>query len=700
MGAQKRSSDSMVDINALFLGPQSENRDVFQDLIEFLVDEHIHWRRNFHPEDEPIITLQEQGTLEYGQTIERTRQMLLTLSAELRSGSMPWFSPRYLGHMTYDPMMAGSLAYFAALLYNPNNVAREGSPATTTMEVEVGQQLAELFGFLNMNGGPQPWGHITSGGTVANLEALWIAKTMKSVPIAIRMIEQEDVTQEELRGSSVSEGHTHWELLTLSPKATLDMLDGFLDRAAEVDHRGKLLHQVLDYSVRGLGIHQFTTAWTNGTDETGVTPPEQNGANGQSPSGVVLVPQSRHYCWDKAVDILGIGEQNLRKIEVDESTYRMDIENLKQQVLELADNEIPIIAIVAVVGSTEHGAVDSVDEIVAFRQECEKKHGISFYLHIDAAFGGYARTIFLDEDSHFIGPGQHPSLDEHFPEEMLQGQDLTYIGSRWPSDEVHKAFAAMNEADSITVDPHKWGYTPYSAGGFVVRDRRALQLISHSASYVTGIKTEDELMNPGHLGSFILEGSKSGASVASVWGTHKVTPLNVTGYGRLVGAGIEGAYHFYESLQSENLVVDNKTYVVKPLCEPDLNVVNFAFNREDNTSLKEMNKLNNQLYKQCTYNPDTLIPTQEFITSKTELTDINYGNAPEQFVTSMGIPKSEWRSNPTVLVLRSCVLTPFLAYGTLNTESAREELHDESGPYEYFFALFKKSMERYLSQID
>jgi len=55
--------------------------------------------------------------------------------------------------------------------------------------------------------------------------------------------------------------------------------------------------------------------------------------------------------------------------------------------------------------------------------------------------------------------------------------------------------------------------------------------------------------DPVLLGSYILEGSKAGAAAAAVWAAHRTVPLNVTGYGRVIGRGIEGAHHFYESLK-------------------------------------------------------------------------------------------------------------------------------------------------------
>lgn len=72
--------------------------------------------------------------------------------------------------------MASLLGYFMTMIYNPNNVALEASPLSTIAEIEVGEQLCELFGYNideDNQDAPQGWGHVTCGGTVANLESIW-----------------------------------------------------------------------------------------------------------------------------------------------------------------------------------------------------------------------------------------------------------------------------------------------------------------------------------------------------------------------------------------------------------------------------------------------------------------------------------------------------------------------------------------------
>jgi glutamate/tyrosine decarboxylase-like PLP-dependent enzyme len=130
-----------------------------------------------------------------------------------------------------------------------------------------------------------------------------------------------------------------------------------------------------------------------------------------------------HYSFDKAVDLLGLGRGQLRKIPHDD-IYRIDLVALEESIKQdLADGLKPT-CIIGVAGTTNTGSIDKLDRLaeLAKRYEC--------WFHVDAAYGG---AVVLSE---MYGS-------------MLRGIDL---------------------ADSITVDPHKWFYMPFSAGGILVRE--------------------------------------------------------------------------------------------------------------------------------------------------------------------------------------------------------------------------------------
>jgi len=589
------------DIKALFLGPKGENEKFFSDMLTYLTGDHLSWRRYFHPDDPPAVTPEDMSDRAYQDTLQTTRETLVDLAAKLQEASMPWFSPRYLGHMNSDTLMAASLGYMLTILYNPNNCAYEGSPATTPLEIEVGKQLAALMGYDPR----RAWGHITSGGTVANYEGLWVARNLKSVPLAVKRVMPGLVS-----------GLSDRELGNVPHDAVLDLLDSV--RAAG------LMDDLLAASVRGEGVASHE-------------------------SGMLLVPCTKHYSWTKAADILGIGQRNMIPIRVRDD-YRMDTEDLRRILGRLADAGERVLAVVAVAGTTEEGAVDEIHEIAGIRKDMERR-GLCFHLHIDAAYGGYARSVFVDGEGRFL-----PA--EEIRKTMLES-GVTGPDSRWPSPEVHAAFEAFPEAESITVDPHKLGYIPYAAGAILMRDRRALDLISYFASYVFE-KGDD---TPMLLGSHIMEGSKAGAVVAAVWAAHRVCPLHIGGYGRVIGSSMEGASIFHRALVAAgSMKARGRTFRVRPLAAPDTNIVVFALNEEGNTSLEIMNRLNRALYEQCSYKSGPVY-TNDFIVSKTSLSRSEYGDAPIRFIGDLGIPTGEWTGDAEVFVLRSCVLTPLLSMG-------------------------------------
>jgi glutamate/tyrosine decarboxylase-like PLP-dependent enzyme len=85
----------------------------------------------------------------------------------------PFFHPRYAGQMLKPPHPVAVAGYLAAMTVNPNNHALDGGPATGAMEKEVVGDLAAMFRLPG-----DTLGHLTSSGTIANLEALWVARQL------------------------------------------------------------------------------------------------------------------------------------------------------------------------------------------------------------------------------------------------------------------------------------------------------------------------------------------------------------------------------------------------------------------------------------------------------------------------------------------------------------------------------------------
>jgi glutamate/tyrosine decarboxylase-like PLP-dependent enzyme len=92
------------------------------------------------------------------------------LVERLGVANFPYFHPDYAGQMLKPPHPVAVAGYLTAMLVNPNNHADDGGAATSRMEREAVAELATMFGL------PQHLGHLTGGGTVANLEALFVAR--------------------------------------------------------------------------------------------------------------------------------------------------------------------------------------------------------------------------------------------------------------------------------------------------------------------------------------------------------------------------------------------------------------------------------------------------------------------------------------------------------------------------------------------
>jgi glutamate/tyrosine decarboxylase-like PLP-dependent enzyme len=103
---------------------------------------------------------------------ERFEAAFAEFSARMAS-SYPFHHPRYAGQMLKPPHPVAIAAYAAAMHVNANTHALDGGPATSALEVEVMGDLGRMFGFPE-----DALGHLTSSGTIANLEALWVAREL------------------------------------------------------------------------------------------------------------------------------------------------------------------------------------------------------------------------------------------------------------------------------------------------------------------------------------------------------------------------------------------------------------------------------------------------------------------------------------------------------------------------------------------
>src|SRR5882724_3062846 len=101
-------------------------------------------------------------------TVEQLTEVLNRTADKLQD-NFPYFHPLYAGQMLKPPHPVARLAYSLAMYINPNNHALDGGRATSELEKEAVAEIAAMFGWKEF------LGHLCGGGTMANLEALWVA---------------------------------------------------------------------------------------------------------------------------------------------------------------------------------------------------------------------------------------------------------------------------------------------------------------------------------------------------------------------------------------------------------------------------------------------------------------------------------------------------------------------------------------------
>jgi glutamate/tyrosine decarboxylase-like PLP-dependent enzyme len=159
----------------------------------------------------------------------------------------------------------------------------------------------------------------------------------------------------------------------------------------------------------------------------------QRGVQGAPQPMTVYASSEVHSSVVKAVELLGLGRDALRKVDVD-SEYRIDLRDLRRRVEEDRRAGFLPIALVGSAGTVNTGAIDDLAALAAFARE------FGLHYHVDGAIGALA--VFAPE----LRP-------------LLRG---------------------MERADSLAFDPHKWGHFPIEAGCVLVRDAAA-----HRAAFST-----------------------------------------------------------------------------------------------------------------------------------------------------------------------------------------------------------------------
>ena len=373
-------------------------------------------------------------------------------------------SPRFIGHMTSAlPCFMRPLAKLMTAM-NQNTVKIETAKALSFCEREALAMLHRLiynfsdnFYAQHIQNNLSTLGILVSGGTVANITALWCARN-----------------------------------------AALGAKDGF----GGVEKAG--LAAALDfYGYKG---------------------------------AVVIGSELMHYSFDKAADLMGIGTHGLIRVPAD-SKNRVEIQALRQAVAECRAQNLLIIAVIGVAGTTDSGGVDSLFDIAEIAQEAQ------VHFHVDAAWGG--PLVFSEQHRHKL--------------------------------------AGIEQADSVTIDGHKQLYLPMGIGMVFLRDPHIAKAIEKEASYTMRKGSFD-------LGKRALEGSRPGMALF----LHAALNLiGLKGYEFLIDDGIRKTQYMADRICTMP--------EFQLLAEPETNLLLYRYIPEQFRELvakKKLTALDSQLINQ------------------------------------------------------------------------------------------------------
>ncbi|MEZ0370565.1 MAG: aspartate aminotransferase family protein [Candidatus Sericytochromatia bacterium] len=655
---------------AWFLGPKAENQEFFERMLLEAFRDYCYWRRNFHPEDQAYVRAADRLRPEFLEYQENLHDRLFEMLSQLKR-SMPFFSPRYLGHMAKDLLTPGMLGYIAAMFYNQNNITREAATITTGFEAEAMRGIARMLGYAP----DRAWGHLCSGGTLANIEALWVARNLALFPHQVALARAEAPAPLLARLN---------RLLTaaeLEPGAPISCnaglrLNGLLQAACRQDAElGQLLNA---FSPSQLGLAGFYRTCRRAR----VALPERLR---------IAYSQNAHYSLRKSLGLLGLGEDAALLLPLDRE-LRMDVSALEAALAALPADE-SLLAVVGVYGSTEEGAIDDFSRLATLRAEAENA-GRGFWLHGDACYGGYALSL-LDRDANLDETEAAASLQAYLESRAVAGQNGQ--PAAWEPGRCRRwlqVSMALGQCDSIALDPHKLGYLPYPAGSVLYRDYRMREFIRCDAPYInsqskdmiselnsrhddgldsiTGLETDGDYWNTPYPGHYTLEGSRPGATSAAIWLAHQTVPLDRSGHGLLVAGTLLGA-HFLQQVLEQTIARLLPGIACRFLCEtPDLNLLCYTFSgswQGRPLSLWQANRAVEAVYQALLAREEQPRQTQDFIVSMTRLEAGSYGEDALNTYWQRLAPGSDARVTVSgrpgiddnhIALLRTVVMDPFL----------------------------------------
>ena len=263
----------------------------------------------------------------------------------------------------------------------------------------------------------------------------------------------------------------------------------------------------------------------------------KQGLQNHAHAPLVIYCSSEAHSWaQKAVELLGLGDNSLRRVPVD-SSFRMEMPALRAAVVaDRKDGKTPF-CVIATAGTVNTGAVDPLEKLAAFCREEQ------LWFHIDGAFGA-----------------------------------LAALSPKW-----RNKITGLNLADSIAFDLHKWMYMPFEAGCVLVRDGKA----HHSAFALTPsyLSSQGRGVAP-QAPEFAARGIDLARNFKALKIWFSIRTHGTLKFGRLIEQNLEQAHYLATLIEEEPRL--------ELLAPVELNVVCFRFN-PGLSDEKELDRINESI---------------------------------------------------------------------------------------------------------
>jgi glutamate/tyrosine decarboxylase-like PLP-dependent enzyme len=409
-----------------------------------------------------------------------------------------WVAMRALGHLMLDDMIdhLENLNDRSVWQHAPDAVKAhfESKPPLDpqTPEGVYQEYLQYVHPYLLGNSHPRFWGWVAGTGTVIGAYAELIAGATNSPSGAFSYMSANYVEEQ--------------------------VLDWFKDMLGiPSDASGLLTSGCSASNLIGLAVARNSRA---GFDL------RWEGLRAASKEMVVYASKEAHSSLQKAVELLGLGGRNLRRVPVDDA-LKIDLGELESAIQKDRDEGYLPFCVIGAAGTTNTGAID---ELNALADICQEEH---LWFHIDAAFGAWA--AITPRSKHLV--------------------------------------AGMERADSLAFDLHKWMYLPYDIGCILVQNeeehRRTFSLTPSYLAHGEGERGLTGVDLP-WVSDYTFQLSR-GFPALKAWMTIK--EHGVRKFGRLIQQNIDQAHYLAGLVEAEP-----ELELALPV---SLNVVNFRYTRPD-----------------------------------------------------------------------------------------------------------------------